>query len=57
MKVIREILEPLDNNCYILVNSGYALVVDPSSEVEKIESVLKEENVELVGVLVTHYPL
>ena len=55
MKVIREILEPLDNNCYILVNNGYALVVDPSSEVEKIESVLKEENVELVGVLVTHY--
>ena len=35
MKIIREILEPLDNNCYILVNNGYALVVDPSSEVMK----------------------
>ena len=44
MKIIREILEPLDNNCYILVNNGYALVVDPSSEVEKIENVLKGQN-------------
>ena len=42
MKIIREILEPLDNNCYILVNNGYALVVDPSSEVEKIENVLNK---------------
>lgn len=55
MKIIREILEPLDNNCYILVNNGYALVVDPSSEVEKIESVLKGQNALLVGILVTHY--
>lgn len=55
MKVIRKVLEPLDNNCYILINNGYALIVDPSSEQEKIESVLNEENVELVGILVTHY--
>lgn len=55
MKIIREILEPLDNNCYILVNNGYALVVDPSSEVEKIEDVLKGQNALLVGILVTHY--
>lgn len=55
MKVIRKILEPLDNNCYILINNGYALVVDPSGEQEKIEKTLKEENAELVGILVTHY--
>ena len=55
MKIIREILEPLDNNCYILVNNGYALVVDPSREVEKIEDVLKSQNALLVGILVTHY--
>lgn len=55
MKVIRKILEPLDNNCYILINNGYALVVDPSGEQEKIEKTLKEENAELSGILVTHY--
>ena len=30
-------------------------MVDPSSEVEKIEDVLKGQNALLVGILVTHY--
>ena len=55
MQIEKLVLEPLDNNCYILVNNGYALVVDPSSEVEKIEDVLKGQNALLVGILVTHY--
>lgn len=55
MQIEKLVLEPLDNNCYVLKNNGYALVIDPSSEEDVIEKCLKELDVELVGILVTHY--
>lgn len=55
MRIEKLVLEPLDNNCYVLKNNGYALVVDPSSEEDVIEKCLKELDVELVGILITHY--
>lgn len=55
MQIEKLVLEPLDNNCYVLKNNGYALVVDPSSEEDVIEKCLKELDVELVGILITHY--
>ena len=55
MQIEKLVLEPLDNNCYVLKNNGYALVIDPSSEEDVIEKCLKELDVELVGILITHY--
>lgn len=55
MQIERLILEPLCNNCYILSKNGFALIVDPSSEEDKIEKYLKDNNLELRGILITHY--
>ena len=46
MQIERLILEPLCNNCYILSKNGFALIVDPSSEEDKIEKYLKDNNLE-----------
>ena len=55
MKVERLILEPLDNNCYIITEEDEALIVDPSGEEDKIEEYLNKNNLKLKGVLITHY--
>lgn len=55
MKIDRLVLKPLDNNCYILSSNGCALIVDPSSSENIIEKYLKDNSLELVGILVTHY--
>ena len=41
MQIEKLVLEPLDNNCYVLKNNVYALVIDPSSEEDVIEKCLK----------------
>ncbi len=55
MHVRRLILKPLDNNSYIIDNENEAIIVDPSSEEEKIEAYLKNNNLELKAILITHY--
>lgn len=55
MKIERLVLPPLDNNCYIISNDNEAIIVDPSSEENKIKKYLKDNNLEVVAVFVTHY--
>lgn len=55
MKIERLILEPLDNNCYIISENGCAIIVDPSSEESKIEEYLKKNNLTLTCIFITHY--
>lgn len=55
MKIERLILEPLENNCYIISNNDEAIIVDPSGEPEKIEKYLKDNNLKLVSIFITHY--
>ncbi len=55
MHIRRLILEPLDNNCYIINNNDEAIIVDPSAEENKIEEYLKSNNLKLKAILITHY--
>ena len=55
MKIERLILEPLDNNTYILSCEKDAIIIDPSDEKEKIESYIKTNKLELKALLITHY--
>ncbi len=42
------------SNCYLLVNDGHALVVDPSADGKTILSAIHEKGAVLEGVLLTH---
>jgi glyoxylase-like metal-dependent hydrolase (beta-lactamase superfamily II) len=42
------------SNCYLLVNDGHALVVDPSADAKTILSAACENGVVLDGILLTH---
>lgn len=55
MKIDRLVLPPLDNNCYIISNNNQAIIVDPSSSERIIEDFLKNNNLELVAIFITHY--
>ncbi len=55
MNIARLILEPLDNNCYIINNNNEAIIVDPSGEEEKIEDYLKQNNLKPIAIFITHY--
>ena len=45
----------LEENCYIVHNDKNALIVDPGSESKKIIDKVKELNVNVIGILITHY--
>ena len=55
MKIDRLVLPPLDNNCYIISNYDEAIIVDPSSSEDIIEKNLKENNLILKAIFITHY--
>ena len=42
----------LDENCYVLIKNGYALVIDPGDEYNKIKDTIGDNKV--LGVLITH---
>ena len=44
----------LDENCYIVNNGHDALVVDPGSEGNKILNEIKNKNLRVIGILITH---
>jgi len=45
----------LEENCYIIHNNKYALIVDPGSEEDKIIKEIDKLHLEVVGILITHY--
>ncbi len=42
------------NNTYLLIKDGKCLIIDPSFTTKKIISYIKEENLELLAILLTH---
>lgn len=55
MEIKRLILEPLDNNCYIINIEDEAIIIDPSGEENKIEEYIKEKKLKLTAIFITHY--
>ena len=54
MKIICVCPDSFASNTYLLVSDSYAFVIDPSVSVSAIERKLKEENVTLCGIILTH---
>ena len=52
LKIIK--VGPLEENCYIISN-GKTIVIDPGDEVNKIISYLKDNNLDLDSILITHH--
>lgn len=52
MKIEKVITGILNENCYILTIDNKVLVIDPGSDIDKINKVIN--NKEVVGVLITH---
>ena len=42
----------LDENCYVLINNGKCLIIDPGDEYHKIKKIVDDNKV--LGVLITH---
>lgn len=55
LEVVRVITGFLEENCYIVHNGIDALIIDPGSESEKIINEIKTRNLNVVGILITHY--
>ena len=52
MEIIKVVTGALDENCYVLVNNGNCLVVDPGDDFPKIKEACCDNKV--LGVLITH---
>lgn len=48
-------LGPLETNCHIAIHNGKAIAVDPGGDPQKVIDFLKEENLTLTDILVTHF--
>ena len=55
LKVLCIVNGYLEENCYIIHNDKNALIVDPGSESKKIINEINKLNLNVVGVLITHY--
>lgn len=54
MEIKKFILGRIDNNTYIVSKGKDCLVIDPSMEYEKIISYIKEQELNVKGILITH---
>lgn len=54
MEVICRPVGPVQANCYIVVDQGNALVIDPGDEASLIEALVKSLRVKVQGVVLTH---
>ena len=54
MKVICVPLGPVQANCYVLIEDGRALVIDPGDDVRDLKQILKRHDARLEAVLLTH---
>ena len=53
MKIKQIVVGDLEENCYVIQKNGYAIIIDPGEEAEKIEKEI--EGCSLVGILLTHH--
>lgn len=54
MEVVTIKVGYLETNCYLLINNKKCLVVDPGDESNKIIDKIKENNLTVKGILITH---
>ncbi len=53
MEIKTIVVGPLGTNCYILIQEGQCLIIDPGEESQKIKAAVDGNQV--VGIVITHY--
>lgn len=54
MKVEKLVVGLYQENCYFIIKENKCLIVDPGDEIDKILLKIKNENLDLVAILITH---
>ncbi|WP_304415674.1 MBL fold metallo-hydrolase, partial [Faecalibaculum rodentium] len=54
MKVICIPLGPVQANCYVIIQDGKALLIDPGDRFEDLKHILERNHATLEAVLLTH---
>ena len=54
MNINKIVLGVIEENCYFIEKNGDLLIVDPGDEFNKINKIIKNNNYNLLGVLITH---
>jgi hydroxyacylglutathione hydrolase len=54
IQIRRVVVGQLDTNCYILANSGKALIIDPGDDAKKIEDETRKMGVVIESIINTH---
>lgn len=54
MKVICKALGPVQANCYLVIQDGHAIIIDPGAEYPDLDTVLKDNGCSLDAVVLTH---
>ena len=54
LEIVRLVLGPMENNTYLLADSGKAVVIDPSFDSETVLQVVEKRSWELTAIWLTH---
>lgn len=54
MKIYSKELGPVQTNCYVIIDQGHALVVDPGGYYAELDSLLAQNDATLDAILLTH---
>ncbi|MDE5758049.1 MAG: MBL fold metallo-hydrolase, partial [Allobaculum sp.] len=54
MEVICQPVGPLQSNCYIVMENGQCLVIDPGDDANQISQMVKALGLKVDGILLTH---
>lgn len=54
MNIISKVVGDLQENCYIVFENKDAVVIDPGADAQKIMNILKEKDLHLTHILLTH---
>lgn len=54
MKIDKIVVGYLEENCYILTKNNHSLIIDPGDEGNKIIKFIKNNNLNISGILITH---
>ena len=55
MKIEKLVIGMHESNCYIVSSDNKALIIDPGGEAKRIKKQVQKSNLEVVGIVITHY--
>ena len=54
MEIVNRVLGPVQTNCYILMDQGHALIIDPGAPIQDLDAILDAHQCQLDAICLTH---